>query len=150
MPLYGNKEQRDASRYFDLKCMNARKYDLPENIYDYDKLIKETKESIEFMDTLYEELEDNPLLKEDIINQIQYEYVKESNEKALFETSEYYIFHMDGYYIDTIDGNSRNWIYAVEIDQEYYRLKKYINDLESKFNEKIVLIGLEIALLRTV
>tara|TARA_B110000259_G_C14031761_1_gene407050 strand:+ start:4814 stop:5323 length:510 start_codon:yes stop_codon:yes gene_type:complete len=150
MPLYGSQEQRDASHYFDIKCMNARKYDIPENIYDYGKLIKETKKSIELMDSIYEELEDaNPLLKEYIIKHIQYEYVNDSNEMTLFEAGEYYIYHMDGYYVDTVDGNSREWIYAVEIDQEYYKLKKYINDLESKFNDKIVLIGLEIALLRT-
>ena len=152
MPLHGNHAQRDASIYFDLKCMNARKYNIPENILEFDKLIKEANESIELMDSLREELEDyNSSCNHLITHYESYNvYENDSYETALFESSEYYIFYMDCYYIDTADGNSRNWIYAVEIDQEYYKLKKYINDLESKLKDKIVLIGLEIALLRTV
>lgn len=146
MPLHGTHEQMIASYYFDCDEIKKINYHFPDSILEYDELIEETKASIRFMDTINVELEDsNYSWKEYIIYEIHNAYEKESDEMALLEASEYYIFYMDGYYIQTELGNYRNWIYAVEIDDEYLRLTKYLKDLESKLLDKIVLIGLEIA-----
>jgi hypothetical protein len=147
MPLHGSYEQEKAHYYFDIDEINARKTDIPENILELEKRIEEAEENLKFIEIIYDELEDsNSYHKEFILEDIKL-FENENDELAIFEESEYYIFHLDEYYIETAEGNERNWIYAVELEKEYERLEKYIYDLKSHLNQKILNIGIEIALL---
>lgn len=130
--------------------MNKRKQhkEIPENIMILEKTIEKTKEDIEFMNGLYEFSEDfDYTYNEYIVNEyIPYEIAMK--DATLLVNSEYYIFHMDGYFITTAEGNQRNWVYVAEINEEYERLVKYLEELEAKRIEIIVNVGVKIAQLR--
>jgi hypothetical protein len=149
MPLHGCHQQREASIYFDIDAMNKRKQhkEIPENIMILEKIIEKTKEDIAFVNDLYEFSEDFDYTYNEYIVTEYIPYDIAMNDATLLVNSEYYIFHMDGYYIKTAEGNHRNWVYVAEINDEYERLLKYLEELEAKMREKVVNIGLEIALL---
>lgn len=150
MPLHGTHNQRDASYFFNINYIkNRRNIIIPENILELEKRIIKKKKSLNFLDELYNVEKYNSTINqfnEDILEKIDL-YENPNNEKFLFEKSDYYIIYLDGYYIKTKEGNYRNWIYSIEIGKEYEQLEKYIIILEEELRQKIINIGIEIALL---
>lgn len=150
MPLHGTRNQLDASYYFHISDVNKRKnIIIPENILELEKLIIKKKNTINFLELLYEEEYFDSTI--DYFNQHILEkidsYKNPSDEKLLFKESNYYIVYLGGYYIKTKEDNYRNWVYSIELDIEYEKLQKYIIILEEELRQKIINIGLEIALL---
>jgi hypothetical protein len=151
MPLHGTRNQLDASYFFDIGSVNKRKnIIIPENILELEKLIKKKKGSLKFLELLFcEEYVDSIVNRFDkhILEKIAL-YKNPCNEKLLLEESDYYVVYLGGYYIETAEGNHRNWIYANEIDIECVELHKYIILLEEELKQKIINVGVKIALLR--
>ena len=126
MPLHGTHEKLDTSYYFHRGNVNKRKnIIIPENILELEKLIKEKKNTIKFLELLYdEEYFDSTIdqFNEHILEKID-SYKNASDEKLLFEESNYYVIYLGRYYIETKEGNHRNWIYSIELDTEYEQLQ---------------------------
>lgn len=150
MPLHGTNNQRDAHYFFDIYYINKRKnVIIPKNIVELEHKITKKRESILFLESLYdEEYIDSTI---DHFNEYTIEtidsYENASDEKLLFEESGYYVIDLGGYYIETKEGNYRNWVYDIELNTEYKQLKKNIVILEEELRRKILNIGVEIALL---
>ena len=142
MSIITNNNQLNASCYFELYLNNKKKDNvIPEDIADLQMFIVKKKNTIEFINLIYDECfnaKDN-LYYNHIIRSIS-RYVNYNNEKQIYKKSNYYIFDMGIYFIRTKEGNYRNWIYAFEIDEAYSNLQLEIINLSITLEKKILLV----------
>ena len=146
MPLHGTRLQLDAHYYFGSVFNKVKKNTPPMDLADIEKLISKKKDTLKFLDSIYEETfkakstdvniyEDNFGQKyvnfNDYILASILKYDNSIEELMMYEKSEYFVFETGGYYTEK-KGNHRNWIYACEIETAYNTLKKEIKKLERK------------------
>lgn len=142
--------QRLAYNYFDSDSITYKRAGkkIPDNIIELEKLIELTQDDIIFIDSLHDDIEFScDSLDKWILEEIS-NYKFKSDEEMMFEKSKNSIIYLDEYYIETVEGNHRNWLYPIEVYEEFIRLYEFKSKLNLILKEKIVNIGLEIALLR--
>jgi hypothetical protein len=151
MSHLGIHRQFNAYNYFNIYQINKRNnIIIPENILELEKLIIKKKDSLEFLELLhYIECYDSTTdqFYDYILEEIT-SYENPSDEKLLFKESDFCAVYLGAYYIETKEGNNRNWIYSNEIDIECVKLYNYIVILEEELKQKIINIGVNIALLK--
>jgi hypothetical protein len=144
MPLLGTNTQLDTSRYFAsyfIGITNPLFTRIPEDINELDVLIDEMKNTLDFINSVYEEgfntkKKLNDPYDEYILETIAL-YENVNTERVMYRKSEYYVFDLGGYFISTKDKNIRNWIYSLEIEDAYNTLKEKIQNLELILENKI-------------
>ena len=137
MPIYKNNNQLNASRYFELYFSGKTKVNvIPEDIQELEMLIEKKKNTLEFINLIYDECyNDNFNIIKSISN-----YLKCNDELIIYEKSEYYVFDTGRHFIRTKDGNYRNWIYAVEINKAYNALQDEIINFQLILEKKLLLL----------